>query len=190
MLSISPGLEFTQPIFDVEESTTFWTAGVSPASSGSAGILPAPLSAPPFAYNKTFELHSKPDSSFTIYLDFNGHTTTATPWNNEFAGGQTIVTPPYSIDTNAAFSDRELLNIQHIWQRVSEDYLPFDVNVTTEEPTPDKLAKSGNGDTTYGVRVVIGGNSLDWMYEAIGGIAYIGSFSWNSDVPCFVFPQG
>jgi hypothetical protein len=38
-------------------------------------------------------LHSRPGSSRKMFLDFDGHTTTGTAWNN--AANPTIVTPAY-----------------------------------------------------------------------------------------------
>jgi PKD repeat protein len=134
--------------------------------------------------SQTFLLHSKPHASRVIHLDFTGHTTSGTSWK----GGATFTTPPYSTDSTAAFSSQELANIQEIWKRVSEDFAPWDVDVTTEEPALDSLRKSSSTDTAYGVRVAIGGSSSDWYGANAGGVAYIGSFSWNSDTPCFVFP--
>lgn len=133
---------------------------------------------------QTFLLHSKPHVSRKLYLDFTGHTTSGTSWKN----GATFTSPPYSTDSNSAFSNGELANIQEIWKRVSEDYAPWDVDVTTEEPPLESLRKTSSGDTAYGIRVVIGGSSLDWYGANAGGVAYLGSFSWNSDTPCFAFP--
>jgi hypothetical protein len=43
-----------------------------------------------------FALHSRPAAAKKIYLDFDGHTTVGTSWNNYAqAGGQPIVTPPF-----------------------------------------------------------------------------------------------
>ena len=134
--------------------------------------------------SQTFLLHSKPGLSRVIYLDFNGHTTSGTNWK----GGATFTSPAYSTDADPAFSSAELANIQEIWKRISEDYAPWDVDVTTEEPPLDSLRKSTSSDTAYGIRVVIGGSSYDWYGAGAGGVAYIGSFSWNSDTPTFVFP--
>lgn len=136
-----------------------------------------------------FALHSKPGASKVIYLDFDGHTTSGTSWNSSFTGGADIITPPFSNDStvSTAFSQTELDNIFSIWQRVSEDYAPFDVDVTTQDPGPEALRKSSTSDTQYGVRVCIGGSSYDWYGAGAGGVAYLNSFSWNSDTPCFVF---
>jgi hypothetical protein len=146
-----------------------------------------PQAAPPAELNETFSLHSKADSHFTIYLDFNGHVTTGTSWNTNFNDGNDIETPAYSTDDDPNFSNTELERIQYIWQRVAEDFIPFDVDVTTEEPDIERLKKTGTDDTDWGIRVVIGGNS-DW-YGNAGGVAYLRSFSAVTDTPCFVFAK-
>ena len=133
---------------------------------------------------QALRLHSKPGASRVIYLDFDGHTTSGTNWK----AGATFVTPPYDTDGNtASFTATELANIQEIWRRVAEDYAGFDVNVTTQDPGIESLRKSGSTDTAYGIRVCIGGSSSDWYGANAGGVAYLGSFSWSSDTPCYVF---
>jgi len=144
----------------------------------------------PFNLADTFLLHSNPTANHTIYLDFDGNVTSGTPWNSNFNGGADFVTPAYNPDGVAGFSNSELEAIQKVWQRVVEDYVAFDVNVTTEEPTDiGDLAKSGSGDSRWGVRVAIGGSSYDWYGAGAGGVAYIGSFNWNTDTPTYVFPD-
>lgn len=137
---------------------------------------------------QTFLLHSRPGASRIVYLDFNGHTTSGTIWNNNFTGGANFTTPPYDIDGNTgSFSATELARIQGIWKRVAEDFMPYDVDVTTEDPGVEALRKSTSTDPIYGVRVCIGGSSYSWYGAGAGGVAYVGSFNWNSDSPCFVF---
>ena len=139
---------------------------------------------------ETFRLHSKPGMSRVIYLDFNGHTTSSTSWNTNFTGGAAFTTPVYNTDGNAAsFSEGEQANIQEIWKRVSEDYAAWDVDVTTEEPPLESLRKSTSTDTAYGIRIVIGGSSYQWLGGGAGGVAYMNSFGWNTDTPAFVFPE-
>lgn len=152
----------------------------------------------PFDFSQTFLLHSNPGALHTVYLDFDGHTTSGTNWNSAFTGGADIVTPAYDFDGDpSTFNDYELARIQRIWQRVAEDFLPFNVNVTTQDPGAGALIKTsqqGGGknspppDTQWGVRIVIGGSSNDWFGSLAGGVAYIGSFNWASDTPAFVFP--
>lgn len=155
------------------------------AASSTVGTT---IPAGPFPLDQTFLLHSKPGAAKVIYLDFDGHTTTGTSWNSNFTSGAAIVTPAYSNDSSTTtFSTTELNNIQAIWQRVAEDYAPFDVDVTTADPGTEALRKSTSTDAQFGVRVCIGGSSYDWYGAGAGGVAYLNSFSWNSDTPCFVF---
>jgi len=133
-------------------------------------------------------LHSRAISPKKIYLDFNGHTTAGTYWNTSFASGAAFDTPPFDLDgTPDSFNATENSRMQAIWARVAEDFAPFDVDVTTEDPGEAGLSRSGSTDTTYGVRVCIGGSSYDWFAQGAGGVAYLGSFIWNTDTPCFVF---
>ncbi len=154
-------------------------AGTASGTSGTSAITAV----------DAFLLHSKPGASKVIYLDFNGHTTSGTIWNSNFTVGADIVTPPYTNDStvSTSFSTTELDNILSIWQRVTEDYAPFDVDVTTEDPGVEALRKTTSTDTQFGVRVCIGGSSYDWYGAGAGGVAYLNSFTWNSDTPCFVF---
>lgn len=136
----------------------------------------------------TFRLHSKPGAKRTIYLDFNGHVATGTAWNASY-GITTINAPAFDIDGNpAAFSDTELTRIQNIWRRVAEDYAPFDVDVTTEEPLADAITRSTSTDDVFGTRVVI---TRDWVPGGCGcgGFAYLGVFDAIGDYnkPAWVF---
>ncbi len=153
------------------------------AETATEGTIEA---AAPFDLAQTFLLHSAAGANHTIYLDFDGHVTSGTSWNSSFTGGAAIDTPAYDFDGNtASFSTLELERIQYIWQRVAEDFIPFNVNVTTQDPGIEALRKFGTGDAQWGVRVVIGGDGA-W-YGSAGGVAYVGSFNWNSDTPTFVF---
>ena len=131
-------------------------------------------------------LSSKPDSLYTLYLDFDGHVTSGTSWNSRF-GGADIVTPRFNTDGNrekTSFSAADEAAIYEIWLRVSEDFMPFDLNVTTVEPPPESFT-DGRAQ-----RVVIGGANSDW-YNSSGvvGISFRSSFTRKADVPNFVFSE-
>lgn len=130
------------------------------------------------ATSTTFTLSSRPSSKKTIYLDFTGHRLTGTIWNEYFTtwGNDHTVTPYDSDGDPSAFSSTERRRIRDIWERVSEDYAPFDVNVTTRRPTAGALNRSSASDTRYGTRVVITSDSS--MVEQCGcsGIAALGVF--------------
>ncbi len=135
-------------------------------SSGSpAGASVGSLTVPAF--------DSLPGTAVSIYLDFDGDTTT------DWSGWASINTPPYDIDGDAAtFSAGELDAIAAIWAQVAEDFAPFKVNVTTVEP-----ASFANGAA---VRVDIGGDGA-WTGGAWGGYAYIDSFTNSASNTVFVF---
>ena len=147
----------------------------------SVSLASTPVDGVGVAYGSTFKLHSNPTSTYKIYLDFDGHTTTGTSWNGSW--GQSFYSSAFSLDGSEAFTATELSAIQQIWQRVAQFYAPFNIDVTTEDPGVSGLSYSGAGDSTYGIRVVIT-NETGKNY---GGIAYVGSFDWNSDTPAFVY---
>ncbi|MCA3555044.1 PKD domain-containing protein [Aestuariivirga sp.] len=147
------------------------------------GVADGQLSPPA----QTFRLHSKPGSNRTIYLDFDGATLTGTAWNTT---GKPITAKPFDIDgvVSTAFSAAELQRIQYIWQRVAEDYAPFDVDVTTEAPPADRLARSNSADTVFGTTVLITNNAGVYACTC-GGIAYVGVFNSTTEKfkPALVF---
>jgi hypothetical protein len=135
---------------------------------------------------RTFFLHSNPTATKTIFLDFDGHVTTRTSWNNRHH--RDLITKAFDIDGNTAvFSEAELTRIQRIWQRVAEDFAPFGIDVTTQDPGYDALTNTGADDTRWGTRVAIGGSYKDWYGASAGGVAYVGTFGWSAYGPSFVF---
>ncbi|MBH9576233.1 PKD domain-containing protein [Inhella proteolytica] len=136
--------------------------------------------------DQTFALHSRPGAARTIYLNFKGATLSGTAWNSS---GTAITAPPFDLDgIPGSFNTSELQRIQTIWQRVAEDYAPFDVNVTTEAPPPEALTRSGSTDTVFGTTVLI--TTRAGVYScSCGGVAYLGIFDDTSDFykPALVF---
>lgn len=111
-------------------------------------------------------LSSNPSASATLFLDFDGHTVTGTAWN----GTDALYCAPSGLTND---------QITEIFERVSEDYRPFDINITTD--STKFLATA----ITKRTRVIITVTN-DW-YKGVGGISFIGSFTWGDDTPCFVF---
>ena len=136
----------------------------------------------------TFLLHSRPSASKIIYLDFDGHTTSGTAWNDATMGSS-FYSPAYDIDGNpSSFSDAELTRIQQIWQRVAADFTPFNVDVTTQAPldnSEDWLARSSSTDAYYGVRAVI--TSYGPYSSSAGGVSIVGSFTSSADTPVYIY---
>ncbi|BAY80710.1 bacterial pre-peptidase C-terminal domain protein [Calothrix parasitica NIES-267] len=147
----------------------------------------AVIEAPPVDYGNTFKLHSNPDAKHTIYLDFDGHVTEDANWKD----GARIDSPAYDTNSDSSsFSNEELETIQKIWQRVAEDFAPFNINVTTEEPDIEDLRKRGDGDDRWGIRTVITQDTDTNITDASGGIANVYSFNWSTDTPAFSFNKG
>jgi Ca2+-binding RTX toxin-like protein len=151
------------------------------------------LSSSTFDFNNVFKLHSNPNAKHTIYLDFDGHTTVNTSWNS--VAHPTIISPAFDTDGNtASFSVDELQTILGIWQRVTEDFAPFEVNVTTEAPSIEDLRRSGTGDTRWGIRALMTQNinlaNNTAVFGSIGGVAYLNSFNSSTDLPLFAFNKG
>lgn len=148
---------------------------VEPTDAGPPELVQG---APPFPLDQTFLLHSRPTSTHVIYLDFDGTTVSGTAWNasglpNGFYSG-------YSLDGDlATFNDSEREQIQSIWQRVSEDYAAFDVDVTTQDPGLAAIDRTNSADQNFGTRAVISDNttvSTSVCPTGCGGVAYVGVF--------------
>jgi len=138
----------------------------------------------------TFLLHSRPGAKRITFLDFDGHLLSGTAWNSSYNNGNDIVCPAWDIGGNpAVFDDTERTIIQQIWQRVAEDFAPFDVDVTTEFTGEDRITRSSSGDEYYGMRVLI--SPISSYVGNYGGVAYVGSFNDVGDYykPALVFPE-
>jgi len=86
----------------------------------------------PFPASLVF--HSRPGAANVLYINFTGETVSNTQWNLEIARA---VIPAVAFSTDAdltTFSDAEQVAIKRIWQRMAEDYAPFNIDVTTERP--------------------------------------------------------
>ena len=159
-------------------------------------IIAEPPAAAPYPYTQTFQLHSKPDSSRTIYLDFDGHHVGGTEWNADPSSPlPALLHPGFSLDADpTTFSDAEKDLVQSVWQRVSEDYAPFDVDVTTADPGPAGLLRDFSGDPAYGTRALITPSlpaAQALCGNQCGGIAFMGTYDTGRErfQPAWVFPQ-
>jgi hypothetical protein len=102
------------------------------SKTGSAASAAASTSA--VTAKNVHKLHSRPGSTKTIFVDFNGGTLRKTAWNNN-EGVTSWKTRPYDTDGNPkSFSTAEVNAMAGIWHQIAEDYAPFDVDVTTENP--------------------------------------------------------
>lgn len=119
---------------------------------------------------------SNPGAAATVYLDFDGH------FEAQWGAYSNARTPLFSIDFDATtFSSTELAMIKQVWQRVSEDFAPFNINVTTVNP--------GNFDNGKALRVAIGGSSQDWYHKDVGGVGLYDSFADSDPNVVYVFRE-
>ena len=102
----------------------------------------------------------------TIFLDFDGQTVQSSAWQS----GTRFICQPAAMTT---------AQITEVFDRVSEDYRPFNVNITTDS-TQFLMAP-----ILKRVRIIVTPTSA-W-YQGVGGVSYIGSFTWGDDTPGFVF---
>lgn len=135
---------------------------------------------------QTFLLHSKPGAQRTLHLNFRGATLSGTAWNDI---GSSLNALPFDLDgIPYTFSTVELQRIQAIWQRVAEDFAPFDVDVTTEAVAQAHISRSGTSDAVFGTTVLV--TSSSGVYDCLcGGVAYLGAFDDTTDFfkPALVF---
>lgn len=129
-----------------------------------------------------FSLQSRPTARKVIYLDFDGHTTVGDYWNDQVRS-PSLVSAPYATPATVTSAQRDV--IYEIWQRVAEDYLPFDVNVTTRDPGVEGLRRTSAADTAYGQRMVI--SPTNWVGSGTLGIALLSVFDESFDHSAFVF---
>ncbi|MDR2675110.1 MAG: zinc-dependent metalloprotease [Opitutaceae bacterium] len=144
-------------------------ARATPQSSPDAeAAAPVPRGAPAPAYE------SRPGAPVVLFLCFEGAVVEGTQWNAARTDGEPIVVAP------AGFSDS---GIHDIWQRVSEDYAPFNVNVTTDPAAYARAAPARR------VRCIFTPDSKWYAPDGnVGGVAYLSVLGLDGDMwPCWVF---
>ncbi|MEO0608831.1 MAG: GC-type dockerin domain-anchored protein [Planctomycetota bacterium] len=136
------------------------------------------------ALDDFMNLESIPGADKTIYLDVDGHFSTNNSW------GHSINFPPYNTNGDpSTFSDSEKEAIIEHWREVSEDFQPFNVNVTTKDPGLARLIRSNSGDQQFGIRALMT-QPTGGFGNGIGGVAFLNSFNDSIDNPCFTFNKG
>ena len=113
-------------------------------------------------------LNSYTSSSKVIYIDFDGEVTNDFWW----ADGNTITSEPSGLNET---------EIREVFDRVAEDFSPFNINVTTD------INVFNSALVHHKMRVIVSPTS--WWMQGVTGAAMYGSFSsmFNNNTPCFVF---
>ena len=139
----------------------YMRAAALPSDEAEAAKQPARKTAIP-------KYSSRPNSKYVIYIDLDGEQTSSS-WGNIYA-------QPLQSWTDA--------QVFEIWQVPAQDFLVWDVNVTTDRTMYDAQPNSRK-------MMCIVTSTLDAADgQAIGGIAHIGAFGGNSFNPCWVFNKG
>lgn len=110
--------------------------------------------------------NSYPSASATVFLDFDGHRVDGTSWNS--------MGP---IDCGS--SNLTSAQITEVFNRIAEDYRPFNINITTDS------TKYWSAPAAKRMRVIFTISS-SW-YGSAGGVSFLSSFTWGDNTPCFVF---
>jgi hypothetical protein len=114
--------------------------------------------------NGVIPLESLPGVTAVLYLDFDGEEGPHGSW------GDFDALPA----TNLSVS-----NIFQVWRRVAEDFAPFNLNVTTD------LQVYLDAPENSRQRCII--TPTTEAAPGSGGVAYLQSFDWSGDVPCWAF---
>jgi len=117
----------------------------------------------PPSENDIIQLQSLPGAEAVVYLDFDGEERDFEVWGY----------------VNAAPSGAGNERIFDVWQGVSEDFQPFDINVTTIRSVFDAAAPNQR------MQVII--TPTDQVAPGKGGKAIIGSFNSEGDIVCWAF---
>ncbi|MGJ8654061.1 MAG: hypothetical protein ACSHX8_12375 [Opitutaceae bacterium] len=112
---------------------------------------------------------SLPSSEYVIYIDFDGELVSDTGWNNILTGPLIVATPHPQANNDSW--------VEAIWKRVSEDFAPFDVNVTTDRDVYEAA------DVEKRVMCIVTTNDI--VSPGDGGVAYLDSFGGGE--PCWTF---
>jgi len=114
-------------------------------------------------YQEIIPLQSLPGATGVIYLDFDGEKGPFLNWG----------------DFDAAAPGVSNEEVHLVWRMVCEDFQPFDLNITTDRKVFD-AASPGRRQ-----HVII--TPTTTASPASGGVAYVGSFNWTADIPCWAF---
>ena len=137
---------------------------------------PSAPAGPPGEVVMVPDLDSLPSATNVIYLDFDGEIVTDPGWND----GLTIYALPPKL--NGRYINTA--QITETWRRVSEDFAPFNISVTT---ILSRYTAAGAGRR---MRCII--TPTDIAMPGAGGVAYLNSFDraggmFSSTVPCWAF---
>lgn len=124
------------------------------------------------------KLESLPGAEAVIYLDFDGEYVEISNWVGLW--DDPIDAEPRKLPDGSGWSDDK---IKEIWQAISEDFLPFTVNITTNRALFDAAPVNRKTHCIFS-------ETNEWYdIPSAGGVAHVNSFSNNGAAfkICWVF---
>ena len=130
---------------------------------------------PSYDNNSIPQLRSKPGAANRVHLDFDGYTIQNTGWNDE--NNSIIEAAPYR-NESLPFVSNIMDEIFEIWCGIAEDFMPFDLDVTTIDP--------GIINATTGKILFTPNDGFGLESCNCGGVAYVGH--WGTTNMSYVQP--
>ena len=121
-------------------------------------------------------LNSYQEGEFLIYIDTDGEQITDSYWINQ----STTPTASYIDQLIPGLTNQQ---VYMIWQIISEDFRPFNVNVTTNRALYDAMPSHKKQ------MLIVGPKTNDWIGFSTTGLGRTGGFS-ISESPAFVWTTG
>lgn len=135
----------------------------APASSAKVAAAAALTAA------QLYSLQSYPNANGVVLLDFDGQYVSGTGWNS----GNPIDAAPSTLTEAERYE---------VWQLISEDFSPFKLNITTSEAVYNSYPANRR------MRCIF--TPTNTAAPGAGGVAYLNSFTWGNETPCWVFNGG
>ena len=145
---------------------------LAPVAPALEGPVVAEAAVPVSPFPASLKFHSRPGAPNVLFINFSGENVSGTAWNSSL-NRTTIPAVAFSTDGDySTFSDAEQLAIKRIWQRMAEDFAPFNIDVTTERPATFTI-RTAHALITRSTDA----NGANNPSATAGGVAYVNVFA-------------